>query len=85
MSQTTKNFSERDANQTLQASYNDVNATLGVDGFVVGKVGRAIEKVAASATIDDFNFYEGVALLYTIRITYSDNTKSDFTRVERTV
>ncbi len=76
MSNTTKRFSEFDANQTLQTSYNDVNATLGVDGFLVGKVGRGFELEAVSSTIDNLHFYEdlGDTLLYTLQITYNNDT-----------
>lgn len=84
MSQTTKSLSERDANQVLQSSYNDVNDTLGVDGFIVGKLGRKIIRTATSATIDDFSFYEGSTLLYTIRITYDTSTHDNINQVERT-
>lgn len=82
---TTKRMSERDANQTLQMSFNDVNDTLSVDGFVVGKVGRAVERNIISSTIDDYEFYEGSDLLYTLRVTYSNSSHDDVNRVERTV
>lgn len=85
MAQTDKPLSERDANQTLQASYNDVNDTLAVDGFVVGLVGRAVQRTVISATIDDYSFYEGATLRYTLRVTYSNSAHDDVNRVERTV
>lgn len=84
MAYTTKRLSERDANQTLQASYNDVNDTLGVDGFITGKVGRRIVKENTSATVETYSFYEDrTTLLYQYQITYTDNTKSDLAEVER--
>jgi hypothetical protein len=78
MSNTTKRFSEFDANQTLTGSYNDINATIGVDGFIVGKVGRGFELEAVSPTVDNLHFYEdlGDTLLYTLEITY-DNADHD--------
>lgn len=78
MANTNKKLSEFDANQTLQGSYNDVNATLGVDGFIVGKVGRGFEVEAVSGTVDNFHFYEdlGATLLYTLQLTY-DNSAHD--------
>ncbi len=85
MANTTKVMTDKDSGQTLQAAYNEVNATLGVDGFVTGKVGRKIVRTAVSGTVDDFEFFEGSNLLYTIRITYSNATHDDINQVERTV
>lgn len=84
MSNTTKPLSERDANQALQSSYNDVNATLGVDGFLVGKVGRKIVRTVVSATVDDYEFFEGSTSLYVFRITYSNAAHDDVNEAERT-
>jgi hypothetical protein len=85
MSNTTKNLSERDYQQTLRHSYNDINGTIGVDGFVVGKVGRKIVRSIISTTTDDFEFYESATLLYTIRIIYTNAAHDDLVSVERTV
>ena len=85
MAKTTKRLSEFDANQTLQGSYNDVNATISVDGFVTGKVNRAVDFVSVSSTIDDLQFTEDSNILYVIRLTYTNSTKSALLRVERTV
>lgn len=78
MSNTTKRFSEFDHQQTLTGSYNDVNATLGVDGFLVGKVGRGFEVETVSPTVENYHFYEdnGDTLLYTLQFTY-DNSDHD--------
>lgn len=84
MAQTQKPLSDRDGSQTLQASYNDVNDTLGVDGFVVGKIGRKIVRTLASATTEQYNFSEDGVLLYTILITYTDATLETLVSVERT-
>lgn len=82
MANTTKKLSDRDAAQTHKLSFNDVNATMGVDGFIVGLVGRKITRTDNGAS-EDYSFYEGASLLYTIRITYTDNTKSNLLEVER--
>lgn len=84
MAQTQKPLSNRDGSQTLQASYNDVNDTLGVDGFVVGKVGRKIVRSTPSATTEQYDFSEDSVLLYTILITYTDATLETLVSVERT-
>jgi hypothetical protein len=85
MSTTTKSLSERDGDQTLRASFNDINSTMGVDGFIVGKVGRKVTRSIITSTVDDFSFYEGATLLYTIRVTYSNAGHDDVNQVERTV
>lgn len=82
MSLTTKPFSDFDATQVMQKSYNE-NATLGVDGWVVGLVGRKITLTAHSATQDDFEFLEGSTSLYIIRVTYTDSTHATLASVER--
>lgn len=38
MSQSSKTMTERDASQVQRFAFNDVNKTLSVDGFVVGKI-----------------------------------------------
>lgn len=77
-------MSERDADQTLKLSYNDVNATIGVDGFIVGQVGRKIVRTLSSATTEQYDFYDSAVLLYTLVITYTDSTLSTLAQIERT-
>ncbi len=86
MANTTKRLSELDANQTLQSSFNDVSGTLGVDGFLVGKIGRGFEIEAVSSTIDNLHFYEdlGDTLLYTLQITYNNDTHDSVISAYRT-
>ena len=85
MSKTTKEMSEQDYQQTLRGAYNEVDKSLTTAGFVVGKLGHKIVKVNTAATIEDFSYYDGLVLLYTIRVTYTDGTKADLSSVERTV
>lgn len=82
MSLTTKPFSEFDAAQIQQKTYNP-NGTVGVDGWVVGMVGRKITLTAFSSTQDDFEFFEGSTSLYKIRVTYTDSTHGTLSSVER--
>jgi hypothetical protein len=87
MSNTTKRFSERDANQTLQSSYNDVDASLTTNGFLVGKVGRKIEPVISTTTVanDTITYYfsENGQQLYAYEIIYTDGTRSTMISAER--
>ena len=83
MSDTTKPLSERDANQVLQHAHNNVNGTIGVDGFIVGKIGRKIVRTVVSPTVDDYEFFEGSTSLYKIRVTYDGATHDNVDQVER--
>jgi hypothetical protein len=83
MSESRKQMSERDANQVLKLAFNDVDKSLTTAGFVVGKLGHKIEKINVSATIEDYNYYDDAELLYTVRVTYTDSSKSDLSSVER--
>lgn len=85
---TQKPLSHLDYEQTLQSSYNDVNATLGVDGFLTGRVGRKIELAISTTTIENdtetYSFSENGTALYTLQIIYTDGTRAQMVSVERT-
>ncbi len=87
MSITDKPMSPRDAEQATRASYNDVNATIGVDGFLVGKVGRKVTQTISTTTIANdtatFNFLEGATLLYSIRLIFTDGGRTELLSAER--
>lgn len=85
MSQSTKLMSDRDQSQTLRRAFNESGDTLGVDGFIVGAVGRKIIKVNVSPSVETISFYQDqTTLMYTLTITYTDSTKADLVSVERT-
>ena len=88
MANTTKPLSERDSGQTLQHSYNEMNSTLGVDGFIVGKVGRKIDMSITTTNVandtENYVFSEGGVNLYTIQIIFTDGTRETLSSVERT-
>lgn len=83
MSLTTKPPTKLDYEQAIQGSFNDMNSTLSVDGFIVGKIGHKIVRSEPSAVAEDYEFYDDVTLLYTIRITYTDALKQTLLSVER--
>ena len=87
MSITQKPLSHLDYEQTMQSSYNDVNATLSVDGFLTGKVGRKVELAISTTTIVDdtetYSFSENGTALYTLRIIYTDGTRALMISAER--
>lgn len=83
MSLTTKPPTKLDYEQAIQGSFNDMNSTLSVDGFIVGKIGHRIVRSEPSASAEDYSFYDNATLLYTIRITYTDALKQTLLSVER--
>ena len=70
MSQSSKTMTERDASQVQRFAFNDVNKTLSVDGFVVGKIGHKITRSIVTTNVandsEQFSFYDSGTLLYTL-------------------
>lgn len=88
MAESDKRLSEYDQQQIMQKSYNKEGSTLGVDGFVVGKVGRKIDRAVTTTTVTDdtevYTFTEDGNTLYTLTIIYTDGTRESLLSVERT-
>ena len=84
MSDSTKVPSEFDQVQILQRVYNKEEKTLAVGSFISGKVGHKVVRSIVSATVDDFSYYDGATLLYTIRITYDNASHDNVNQAERT-
>ena len=84
---TQKPLSHLDYEQTLQSSYNDENATLSVDGFLTGKIGRKVELAISTTTIlndtETYTFSESAINLYQIKIIYTDGSRSLMISAER--
>lgn len=87
MSNTTKGMSERDANQTLQLAFNDVDASLTTGGFLTGKVGRKVVQAISTTTVTDdtltYTFSESGTTLYALKVIYTDNTYNTLISAER--
>jgi hypothetical protein len=87
MSETGKTLSERDYQQTLRKAYNDVDATLSVNGFLVGKVGHKVTLTIQTTTIASdtelFSFYDNATLLYQLKLIYTDGARSVLLSAER--
>ena len=83
MSETTKPLSDRDYAQTLRGAFNDSDKSFTVNSFIVGKIGHKVVRTNYLTTGDDFSFYDNASLLYTIRINYTDTTKTVLDYIER--
>ncbi len=85
---TDKRMSHKDAEQATRYSYNDANATMGVDGFLVGKVGRKVVQTIATTTNPDdtlvFDFSENGVALYQLTLIFTDASQEILISAERT-
>lgn len=87
MSSTQKGFSERDPNQVLPLSFNDVDNSLTTAGFLVGKVGRKVTLTISTTTLSNdtqtFAFSENGVNLYSLKLIFTDSTYATLVSAER--
>lgn len=85
---TLKPASDLDASQNSQRSYNDVNATFSVDGFLTGLVGRRVDLAISTTTVandtETYTFSENGTQLYIYMIVYTDGTRATMLFAVRT-
>lgn len=84
-----KSWSDVDANQALQQSFNQVDASITTNGFLIGKVGNKITQTISTTTVSNdtatFNFYcDLTTLLYTYVLVFTDSTQSTLISATRT-
>lgn len=79
-----------DQEQIFGYVYNHSDKSLSTSSFLTGKAGRKVSKVNTAAENlggslagDDFIYSEEGDTLYTIRVLYSDVTKTQLNSVER--
>jgi hypothetical protein len=92
MSQTQKLMSDRDFQQTLKLSFNDADASLTTNGFLIAKVGRKVEvdvsggMPAGSVAVYTFKELQNgtYVTLYAYTITYTDASRTQMISAERT-
>ena len=88
MANTTKGLSERDYQQTLKASFNDIDSSLTTNGYLTGKIGRKIVQAITTTTVTDdtaiFTFSESGTMLYQLTIIYTNSSQSVMISAERT-
>lgn len=85
---TQKPPSDLDYSQNIQGSFNDVDSTLTVNGFLVGLVGRKIELAIATTNVandtENYTFSENGTQLYILSIVYTDGARTQMISAERT-
>lgn len=93
MSETIKIPAEYDYQQTLRRSYNLETASMSVDGFLAGKIGRKVVQTIVTTTFPNdtlvFDFQEKDATgayitLYQLTIIFIDSGRSEMLSAERT-
>lgn len=83
MSDSNKPMSALDQTMIMQKVFNPSDSTLAVGSFLGGQLGNRVERTAVSATIDQFSYFDGGGLLYTIEIEYDDANHTNVDRAER--
>lgn len=84
MSKTDKVMSDRDFQQTLKLSFNDVDASVTTNGFLIAKVGRKVEVDVSGGSIAIYTFLENGTTLYQYTLTYTDASRTTLVSAERT-
>lgn len=87
MAITRKPPSDLDYSQTLQGAFNDVDATVSTNGFLVGKVGRKIVMTISTTSVandtETYAFSEDAIALYSLRLIYTDSGRATLVSAER--
>jgi hypothetical protein len=78
-----KPMAKIDGQQVLKEVFNQPDHSITVSGFISSKVGNKIERTPVSSSIDDYSYFDGTNLLYTLRVTYSSSSKDQVNSVER--
>jgi hypothetical protein len=84
---TSKPTSNVSSENALRGAYNEVDASLTTNTFLVGKVGHKVEMSLATTNIADdsivFTFKDGTTVLYAIKVVYSTAQTLDTLSAER--
>ncbi len=88
MANTSKKASQKDADNTLRAAYNDSDASIAVSSFLAGKVGRKVALAISTTSIADdtetYTFTESGSTLYVLALVYTDGSRETLLTAERT-
>jgi hypothetical protein len=84
---TTKKLPGSDGDQAIRRSYNEVDATMSVNGFLVGNVGHKIVLTVSTTTItndtETYAFSDNGTPLYSLQIIYTDGTRAQMISATR--
>lgn len=85
MADTRKSPSRNSHQNSIRAAFNDHDKSLTVSEFVTAKVGHKITTRVVNTTTDEVDYHDGTSLIMTVRIIYTDTTKSKISSQERVV
>lgn len=84
---TTKRQTDQDMEGSIRSSYNEVDHTLSVNGFLVGNVGHKVTMAVTTTSIasdtETYTFLDGSTQLYQIKVVYTDGTRGTLVSAER--
>lgn len=84
---TDKPIYQGDANNVLRHAYNFEDASVTVNGFLVGQVGHKVTMAISTTSIandtETYTFLNGATTLYTIKVIYTTGTRDVFLSAER--
>jgi hypothetical protein len=83
MANTNKEQTHLDGHQTLKAAFNNEDASITVNGFLAGKVGRKVEVTYVDTVTEQYDFTEDSILLMSYELIYTDATKDSLLSAER--
>jgi hypothetical protein len=88
MAHTSKKLATSDDNQAIRRSYNDLDATLTVNGWLAAQVGNSVTQAITTTSVAGdtsvFTFAEFSNTLYQITIVYTDASQSTMISATRT-
>ncbi len=88
MDKTQKSLTKKSSVNAVQAAFNDEDASISVQSFVTGKVGRKIEFAIITTNVTNdtqvITFTEDGTILYVLTLIYADASLNTLLSVERT-
>lgn len=83
MSSSRKPISPQDSENALRYAFNDNDKSLTTSSFISAKIGHKIERIDIDSVTEQYNFYDGVILLYTLEVIYNNSSHDNLVSVER--
>lgn len=87
MSQSGKRQTKNSSEAVLRSSFVDETKTIGVNGFILAKVGHKITLQLQTTNVTDdtelYSYYDGTNLLLQIKIIYTTSSREVISSVER--
>lgn len=87
MGATLKPQSQQDESNAIRGAYNEVDKTISVNGFLVGRIGHKVTMTISTTSISNdtetYAFTDNGTALYSIRVIYTTGTRDVMISAER--